>query len=292
MENKSTLYKVFNFPLMKILIGLIVCGGAVTLAQIGGMNLLASSHMVQDSKNAIIGFIVSVVAITSYIVLFKFYERRKISEFSLSTLPKNFFLGSIIGIGLQALVILVIAAYHDYIIVSVNPWLYLIPSIAFGITTAFTEEIIFRGIIYRITEEKLGSWIAVIISALLFGAAHLGNAHSSLYSGLAIALEAGVLLSAAYIYSKTLWLPIFIHFGWNFAESGIFGAPDSGHTMTSTFLVAKFQGNEWITGGAFGPENSLQATLFCTIAGCIFLWLAVKQKKIIPPFWKKGQKSI
>jgi len=155
-------------------------------------------------------------------------------------------------------------------------------------TAAISEEILIRGILFRHLEEKLGSYIALAISALIFGALHLANPNSSLVAGIGIALQAGVLLGAAFIYSKNLWFPIALHFAWNFTQSGIFGARTSGNEMSKSFLTTKIEGSEIITGGEFGPEGSIQATLFCLIAAITLMALNVKQNKIVAPYWKNS----
>ena len=151
--------------------------------------------------------------------------------------------------------------------------------------SAIFEEILFRGIICRLIEEKLGSYISLAISALLFGALHILNPNSSIFAALGLAIQAGLLLGAAYIYSKNLWFPIALHFAWNFTQSGIFGASTSGHAISKSLFTTKIEGTELITGGQFGPEGSIQATLFCLIATIILLILSHRQNKIIKPYW-------
>ncbi len=135
-------------------------------------------------------------------------------------------------------------------------------------------------------EEKLGTYIALLVSALVFGLLHVLNPGSSLIDGFSIAVQAGLLLGVTYVYSRDLWLPIMVHFSWDFTESAIYGATLSG-TTSQTFISSKIEGAKWLTGGSFGPEGSLQATIFCLIASLILLYLAHKQGKIIQPFWAK-----
>jgi len=156
-----------------------------------------------------------------------------------------------------------------------------------AVTAAIFEEILLRGIFFRLIEEKLGSYIALLISALIFGALHLANPNSSMIAALGIAIQAGLLLGASYIYSKNLWFPIAIHFAWNFTQSGIFGASTSGNSISKSLLTSKIDGVKLITGGQFGPEGSIQATLFCLTATIILMILIHKQNKIIKPYWKK-----
>ncbi len=120
---------------------------------------------------------------------------------------KSLTIGIILGVLLQSLTILVIYLKGGYSIVSINPILFLVPPFAMAFTSAIFEEILMRGIVFRITEEKLGSYFALFISAILFGAMHLGNPNSSLTAALGLAIQAGLLLASAYIYSRNLWFP-------------------------------------------------------------------------------------
>jgi uncharacterized protein len=149
-------------------------------------------------------------------------------------------------------------------------------------TVAIPEEILLRGIVFRITEEKWGSTIALIISGVIFGGLHLINPHVTLVSVLCITVV-GVLLGAAYMYYRNLWVPIAIHFAWNFTQNGIFGAITSGNEKTSSLLTTSITGPEILTGGQFGPEGSVQAFLFCLIVAIFIVMLLNKQNKIIKP---------
>ena len=93
----------------------------------------------------------------------------------------------------------------------------------FGVGVA--EEIMFRGVLFRWIDEKWGFPIALAVSALLFGIMHLGQPNATWWSSAAIAIEAGLLLGAAYKWSGTLWLPIGIHWAWNFCQGNVFGFP-------------------------------------------------------------------
>lgn len=288
MGNKKKLgQRILHFSFTKILIGIIVCVGFVSLGQVGLKNLFEFSALGQEYKNLIISIVVAALAVTSYIILYKFYEKRKITELSVKGLSGNLFWGLVLGVLLQSLTIFVIYLYGGFSVVSVNSIIYLIPPLTMAFTSAIFEEILLRGIIFRLIEEKLGSYIALAISALIFGALHLANPNSSIVAALGIAIQAGLLLGAAYIYSKNLWFPIALHFAWNFTQSGIFGASTSGHAISKSLLTTKIEGSELITGGQFGPEGSIQATLFCLIATIILLILSHRQNKIIKPYWTK-----
>ena len=283
----SAIYKIINFPLTKIILGLIACIVTAGIVQFGFVSLFNNTTINKDVKNFIGGAIAAISVAFVYMLVYSQIEKRKISELSVNNLSKNIFTGIVLGVVLQSLTIFVIYLDKGFSIISVNSFTYLLPSLTMGFTAAILEEILFRGIIFRITEEKLGSYLSLLISALLFGAIHLMNPNSSLIAAFGLAIQAGFLLGAAYIYSRNLWFPIAIHFAWNFTQSGIFGAATSGNNVGKSLITSKIEGNEWITGGKFGPEGSVQATLFCLMAAIILLALSKKQNKIINPYWKK-----
>ncbi|KFF19414.1 CPBP family intramembrane glutamic endopeptidase [Flavobacterium hydatis] len=286
METFTTKQKIFNFPLTKIILALIICMAFVIIGQQIAGKLLGLTPLDKNYRNLIKGIIVSLLAITSYIIFFKKYEKREVTELSTNGIARNLIVGTLIGAVLQSLTILVIYLNGSFSIISVNPVSFIIIPLTIAFTIAIIEEILIRGIIFRVMEEKLGSYIALIISALIFGALHLPNAGSTLLSGLCIAVEAGLLLGAAFMYSRNLWFPIALHFAWNFTQSGIFGAITSGNEKSNSLLVTKIEGSTFITGGEFGPEGTIQAAIFCTIATVILLFLCHKENKIILPYWK------
>jgi len=288
METKQTNLwgRIIYFPLTRIIIGLAACLAAVKIGQTAFDKLLDHISISHECKTLLSVLIVAIIVLSVYINLYRYYEKRKISEFSTGKLVKYLSTGILLGFVLQSLTIVVIYLNKGLLIISVNSMAYLIPSLTM-VTAAIFEEVLFRGIIFRITEEKLGSYIALAISAIIFGAIHLVNPNSTLVSGLAVAIEAGLLLGAAYIYTRNLWFPIAIHFAWNFTQSGIYGASTSGHAITKSLLTTKIGGSPMISGGQFGPEGSVQALIFCLTATIILLVLSHGQNKIIVPSWVK-----
>ena len=285
MKSKTNrkIEKFYNFPLTKIIIGLIT---VISLTALSGI-IVNLVPMEKEYKSIVYGVVLALITLVSYSYLYKFYERRNISELSFKNFGANAALGLFVGFLLQSLVVLVMYLAGDYHVMQINPFINLLPSFIIALTSGVFEEIIMRGIIFRLTEEKLGTIIALIISAFLFGLLHLPNHNATLYSAFAIAMEAGILLAAIYVYTRSLWSAIFLHFAWNFAESGIYGGILSGNVVDKSLVTAQFTGSDWITGGSFGPENSVQALIFCTITGIIFLWLAHREHKFIAPYWKK-----
>ena len=144
-------------------------------------------------------------------------------------------------------------------------WLLLFMTVGVG------EEIIFRGIIFRQIDERWNTWTALIVSALLFGFIHLPNNGATWWSSLAIAIEAGLMLGAAYKWSGSLWLPIGIHWAWNFTQGNVYVAAVSGNVAGGSLLEMQPAGPDIITGGPFGPEASIIAVILGTFFTLVFL---------------------
>ncbi|WP_433834667.1 lysostaphin resistance A-like protein [Flavobacterium anhuiense] len=286
METLTLKQKISNSSIIKALLALLIFMAVVIIGQQIASKLLALTPLDKNFRSLLKGLFVSSACILSYIFFFQKFEKRSITEFASKGFLKNVAIGALLGFTLQSLTILVIYLNGSYSVVAVNPVSFILMPFAIMFTVAIIEEILVRGIIFRIIEEKLGSYIALLISGLLFGILHLANAHSTILSSLCITM-AGFLFGAVFIYSRNLWFPIALHFAWNFTQSGIFGAITSGNEKTSSLLEAKIQGPEFITGGEFGPEGSIQAIIICLIATVILLVLNAKQNKIIKPYWKK-----
>ena len=135
----------------------------------------------------------------------------------------------------------------------------LVNAFLLGITTAVGEELLFRGVLFRWIDEKWNFAAALIVSSLLFGFLHLSNPGATWWSSLAIAIEAGLLLGAAYKYSGTLWLPIGIHWAWNYVQGNVLGFAVSGSQVNDKIFSSIIVGPDWLTGGIFGAEASVPA---------------------------------
>jgi len=153
----------------------------------------------------------------------------------------------------------------------------------------FTEELLFRGILFRYIEKAGGSWIALAITSALFGAAHIANPGATWFSSLAIAIEAGILLGAVYMLTRRLWAAMGLHAGWNFTQGWIFGLPVSGGHGGTGLMNGSLSGPELMTGGAFGLEASLPGLVVATAAGLAILVVAVRRGRVVPPMWVRAR---
>ncbi len=211
-----------------------------------------------------------------YVGLVRLFERRAASE--LAARPGGALAagGLLLGAALFFAVYLVLCAQGVARFEGLNPSRDVSLPFALAVLAGVGEEVIFRGVVFRIVEESCGTLAALAISAGFFGFVHLTAPHATATSATAIAVEAGVLLGAAYLVSRNLWFPIGLHAGWNLVEGCVFGSAVSGRTVAG-LVRAPLAGPASITGGAFGPEASPAAVAVCLAAAAALLVLAARR---------------
>ncbi|TMR15463.1 CPBP family intramembrane metalloprotease [Nonomuraea turkmeniaca] len=222
------------------------------------------------------------LAVFVYARVVRWSERRAPVEVAAKGAASAVGRGVLIGFGMFAAVILNIAFLGGYRVAGQGSVAGAVALFGFMAAAAATEELIFRGILFRIVEERTGTWIALAVTGLLFGLSHLFNPHASLWGAIAIAIEAGGMLAAAYAATRTLWVPIGLHFGWNFAAAGIFSTEVSGNGGTQGLLDGVTSGPALLTGGEFGPEASPYAVVFGVLLTIAFMWLARRRGNLVP----------
>lgn len=233
------------------------------------------------AKNPVTGILAGVAvmaaALFAYAKLVSWLEERRTPEISRTTLRPQLIRGTLIGVGLFVVTLVLMFISNAYRLHGGSFW-HMIGTFGLMLGVATVEEILFRGVVFRIVEERWGSLVALIVSALLFGGLHLLNPAATLWGALAIAIEGGLLAGAAYLATRSLWLPIGIHLGWNFAESGIFGATVSGSdTTVGGLFVGSPHGLTIFSGGSFGPEASIWAVLAGGTAAYLLIRKARKE---------------
>jgi membrane protease YdiL (CAAX protease family) len=243
----------------------------------GGEPVKATQHII---ALAIAGFAV-------YIAHARFIERRTVDELSGRRMGREFGIGLLIGAGLYTACELILMALGIYRIDGLNPPSYLIPAIAMAVSSSVFEELLFRGVLFLSVEKWLGSWVALVVSSLVFGLTHLINPQATLEGALFIAVEAGILLGAALMLTRQLWLSIGFHMAWNYTQSAIFSGIVSGNDAAPGLIRSTVEGPDYLTGGEFGVESSVLALILCTTTGIVMLVMAARRGKIVPPIWKR-----
>lgn len=238
------------------------------------------------------GTVICAILVTAgYWGLMRLLRGPGIAEIGLSGSPREFAIGLGIGAGLMSAVILVLAVFGSYKVLDIGWDAGIVVGLGMGIMAGFAEEILFRGLFFRLIEAWLGTWGALAVTSLMFGLMHITNPEASLFGAIAIALEVGILLGACYVLTRRLWLAIGTHVAWNFVQGGIFGSDVSGTGSGRGLIEASFPGPDLLTGGEMGVEGSLVTVVVCTAAGIYLLYLASKRGQIMAPSWKRKQRA-
>jgi membrane protease YdiL (CAAX protease family) len=235
--------------------------------------------------NAVTALIFGALTATGGLLLYRFIvgrlEKRPVDEVAAATMAPQLLRWVGAGILLFAVTIVVIALFGGYRIAGWGSVGATIVTFGTMVGAAVAEELLFRGALFRLVEEWRGTWVALAVSGVLFGALHLLNSGATIWGAIAIAVEAGLMLGAAYTATRSLWVPIGLHFGWNFAESGLFGSAVSGTTGTHGLLRGAATGSDVISGGSFGPEGSIVAMVVGTVVAVVLLRRAHRKGLIV-----------
>ena len=283
--------RFWTFPVTRIFAFLLLF---VAMAVVVGLPLtwLLHAHHVTFKRDQEVGGMLgealqAALALAAFLIMVRWADRRTLVSAGLTRqgLLAESSMGFFLGAALFSVTIAATQALGTYHVLRVNPhFQFLVPLVLF-LFVAICEEIIFRGYMLQTLESRWGSGVAVVGSALLFGLAHLANDVPSatpaqrLAGPVYIAFEAGLPMGAAFLLTRRLWLPIGLHWGWNFFESAVYGTADSGMPVspTHTLLFSKTAGPFLLTGGPFGPEAGLPCLLAGTVAGLLLLRLAIRR---------------
>jgi len=278
--------KIVKFPIVRMIVAVLCVGTGILVGQMA-LNFLRLVFSISDPglTNLLAFLLVAPAAYFGYWLYVRHVERRHLHELERSGALREFGLGAFLGLGLFSLVMGVLWILGYYRISGVNfILLSLIGALVGALVSAFAQELIFRAIIYRITEEWLGTWWAVAVSALLFGLIHLSSSGATIVSAAAIALQAGVLLAAVYALTHRLWMAVGLHTAWDFANDGVFGvgvAAQSGDSLQGLFQ-ASLHGPPLLTGGSLGVEVSMISLVIVSIAAWLLLQRAYQNGQFAP----------
>ncbi|WP_320773164.1 type II CAAX endopeptidase family protein [Streptomyces sp. CRN 30] len=253
----------------------------VAVSAAGGQGLAAAAD--NPYLQLTLGGATAVLAVFLYGWVVRRTEHRPAAEVSREGAASAFGRGLLIGAAMFTAVIVNLLTSGYYDVDGLGSPKGALGLFGFMAAAAVTEELLYRGVLFRWVEKLTGTYLALVLTGLLFGASHLLNPHASLLGAAAIAIEAGFMLTAAYVATRRLWVAIGIHFGWNFAASGVFSTEVSGNDTPQGLLDSATSGPRLLTGGDFGPEASVYSVLFGVLVTIAFMWLAHRRGYVVPP---------
>ena len=215
------------------------------------------------------------------------HEKRKATELRLQ--PLRLLLGGASGAILVALPMAALFALGAYKLVhfrGVSPTLLGIAALL--LIAATLEELIYRCLLFRVLEGALGTWVALAVQAVLFALAHLENLE---YGGggeattmLVSVSMLGLLWGALFALTRNLWVAVANHAAWNFTIL-LSGVPLSGNEDWRALapLNSCYAGPDWLTGGRFGPENSLLVMASALVAVLLLLRALRRHGAVLKP---------
>ena len=259
--------------------------GLLNLAVVVGVIMLFQPLIRRYLPTAGAG-VLALACFLTYLAAVRFIERRRPSELEARYAAPEVVAGLVLGFVLFSVVMALLLALKVYHPAGRGSARQLASGFLFALLAGVMEEILFRGLLFRISAKIVGTWGALIFTSALFGLAHAANPGATFASSLAIALEAGILLGAAYAATQRLWLPIGLHVGWNFTEGSIFSMNISGTGIHEGVVRGSLSGPRLLTGGSFGPEASVVAVFVCVAAALYFLRRMVKLHRVEPPAFR------
>lgn len=276
--------RILRYPLVLLVIEFI---GFTVLYVLAGQAASRITALRNTPAQLLIVLACAALAIWLYTAMCRRLERRADHGFALPGAGREYAIGLAAGFVLFAVVVGAVAMLGGFAVDGVRGFGRLWAMLAMGLATGLFEEILFRGIMFRHIESVAGSWVALAVTSAFFGMAHLANPDATWFAAFAIAMEAGILLGAAYMVTRRLWLACGLHAGWNFTQGWVFSAPVSGGSAPEGLLVTRLQGPDWLSGGGFGLEASVVAVALVTTAGLVLLVVAIRRGNVVPLPWRR-----
>lgn len=273
--------RILRFPLTRILLA--IAFFMVPFLLIQG----AATHFFEVKLYSRMGQLFgAVMGCLSYAFYVTRIEKRAVSELGLKGVLGEYGVGFVLGGLMVCLSVASIAALGGLGSISLAPTGFIILPLLMHITVGVIEEMLLRGIFFRVVQESIGSWLALLASGLVFGAMHVINDNITVL-GVANIAAAGVFFAAAFLLTGRLWLCAALHAGWNFTQDGIFSLAVSGHEVKNGLLTTQLNGPDWLTGGAFGIEGSAVDLVLVVLASAFMVMLAVRKGRMVRPVWKR-----
>jgi membrane protease YdiL (CAAX protease family) len=275
--------RIWEFPLVAMIVGAALWYLGIGVA--GGIVIFGKPPIPGFSLEMKVYLLAVLFLIPLYVFVIAKLGDPKRNDFRDPKWLRNLLLGLVGGTVVFSIAVALASVFGVYRIVGIGSLNGLLSALIVPtVGAAVTEELLFRGILFRWLEQFGGSWVALVLTSAFFGAAHLANPNASWIAATGIAFEAGVMLGAAYMLTRSLWFPMGLHAAWNFTQGEIYDIPVSG-TKADGLVDAQLSGPPLLSGNGFGLEASVIAIAVATLFGLWLLWRAIQKGELVQPMW-------
>lgn len=247
-----------------ILWGLIAAAVGFLLVQ-AGVAAIPHKGQHQSLAQVLLGELVLSGSAVLALLIFSRFSPSQLSQFGFKPTgwSRDLLLGILTGLGTMTAVLLVMKALggFEFGTMAIKPGevlKYAVEYAAVFSLVAVTEELSMRSYSFVQLSRAVTAPVAALLLAILFGAAHMGNGGENVI-GVLMAGSFGLVAAYTFFRSGALWFALGLHAAWDYAESFLYGVPDSGLVLEGTLMKPVFHGPQWLTGGAAGPEGSVLA---------------------------------
>ncbi len=293
----STIWRVVHFPVILGAVALALLLLASFATTLIGFAFRFAGHMPGARFLAPLTGAAAVLCV--YWVFVRVVERRReLAELGGGGWLREIALAYGAGLSLAAGIFAIVYALGGLQVVGFDSPHVLIAPFVSAACAAVVQEVIARGLFFRLVERLLGSWLALLLMAAGFGAAAFLFAQAAPFAGLAIVLEAGLMFTAAYMATRRLWGAIGLHAAWNFAQVALYGVagtaagPPGAGTAAGPhgFVRSLATGPDWLTGARAGVDASLPALAVTALLVAALLTVAIRRGYIVRPVWRRGRR--
>jgi membrane protease YdiL (CAAX protease family) len=231
------------------------------------------SNATTQLERLVLNTIPTIPAVGALLLMARFVDHAPIAKFGVAFHERwsfDFMFGVVVAIGMLAVITVINGAVGG---IRMN-WtgsdvsrvsLIVTPSVL--ILSAAQEELLFRGYPLQVLMKGMGQWPAVWTMSAAFGLLHLHNPNATII-GAVNTMLAGVMLSVAYLKTRSLWLPYGLHFVWNLGQGFVLGYPLSGIKIDSLWTTVA-GGPAWLVDPNYGPEGGLAGTIVFVCAAIL-----------------------
>jgi len=283
-----SLVRLATKAIVSLLLGATAIVAAVLLFRQGLLPFIDTAlQPTERSLSAIRRVGILLAALSAYWAYVRWHEKRAAVELRMQ--PLRTLLGATSGAALAALPIIMLFALGAYEKVQFRGFAPELLGVAGVIcVAAILEELVYRCLLFRVLERATGTMVALAAQAIVFAILHLDNLERGAIWDVVATLVSvtllGLLWAGLFVLTRNLWVVAANHAAWNFTIL-LSGVPLSGIDDWKSLapIESRYVGPNWLTGGMFGPENSLLVMLFVAIALLVVRRSAIRSGALVPP---------